>query len=140
MNKRRVQSIAFQAAEIELEERCSENGVTYETFDLYEDSEETNRRRVRLQTKIRRFVFFSYVKLEEVCLFLQYHVSLSLPLAHALQHPLKGVHIIAPLSIDLPRSHTLEDPLKAETTRGSKTTRGSHASLKKPRESFMILL
>ena len=82
MNKRRVQSIAFQAAEIELEKQCNEHGVTYETFDLYEDSEETERRRDRLRTKIRRFVFSSFVKLEEVC---SYNIaSLSLPLAHTL--------------------------------------------------------
>ena len=81
MNKRRVQSVAFQAAEIELEERCRENGVTYETFDLYEDSEETNRRRDRLRAKIRRFVFFSEIK--EVCLFSQHH-SLSTSLDRTL--------------------------------------------------------
>ena len=82
MNKRHVQSVAFQAAEIELEKRCRENGVTYEAFDLYEDSEETHRRRVRLQMRIRRFVFSSFVKLEELCLY--NIVSLSLPLAHTL--------------------------------------------------------
>ena len=64
MNKRRVQSAAFQAAEIELEELCKANVVTYEKFDLYEDREETHRRRDRLKTQIRRFVFFSHTKLK----------------------------------------------------------------------------
>ena len=64
MNKARVQSDSFQAAEIELEELCKANFVTYEKFDLYEDREETHRRRVRLKTQIRRFVFFSHVKLK----------------------------------------------------------------------------
>ena len=78
-NKARVQSDEFQAAEFELEELCNANHVVYETFDMYESSAETHRRRVRLKTKIRRFVFFSYMKLEEVCLFSQYrYVSISL--------------------------------------------------------------
>ena len=68
-NKARVQSDEFQAAEIELEELCKANLVVYETFDLYESSAETKKRRDRLRAKVKRFVFFSYTKLEEVCLF-----------------------------------------------------------------------
>ena len=64
MNKARVQSDAFQAAEIKLEELCKASGVTYKTFDLYESREETKKRRDRLRTQIRRFVFFSYVKIK----------------------------------------------------------------------------
>ena len=78
-NKARVQSDEFQAAEFELEELCNANHVVYETFDVYESSAETHRRRVRLKTKIRRFVFFSYAKIEELRLFSQYHyLSISL--------------------------------------------------------------
>ena len=58
MAKARVQSDDFQAAEIELEKLCNAYFVTYEKFDLYESKEETHRRRVRLKTKIRRFVSF----------------------------------------------------------------------------------
>lgn len=65
MNKARVQSDAFQAAEIKLEELCKASGVIYKTFDLYESRDETNRRRVRLRTQIRRFVFFSCVKIKK---------------------------------------------------------------------------
>ena len=79
MNKARVQSDDFQAAEFELEKLCNANFVTYEKFDLYESSEETKRRRDRLRAQIKRFVFFSYVKLKRcICS----HLSLSL--AHTL--------------------------------------------------------
>ena len=64
MNMARVQSDAFQAAEIKLEELCKASGVTYKTFDTYESRDETHRRRVRLRTQIKRFVFFSYVKIK----------------------------------------------------------------------------
>ena len=82
MNKARVQSDAFQAAEIKLEGLCKASSVTYETFDLYESRDETNRRRVRLRTQIRRFVFFLYVKIKRCAcsLFSQYHTSLSISL------------------------------------------------------------
>ena len=72
-NKARVQSVEFQATEIELEELCNTNHVVYETFGLYESSAETKKRRKRLRAKVKRFVFFSYTKLEEVCLFSRYH-------------------------------------------------------------------
>ena len=79
MAKARVQSDDFQATEIELEKLCNAYFVTYKKFDLYESSEETKRRRDMLRAQIRRFVFFSYMKLEEVCLFSQYRsVSISL--------------------------------------------------------------
>ena len=70
-NKARVQSDEFQTAEIELEKLCNANLVVYKIFDMYESSEETHRQRDRLKTKIRRFVFFSYAKLEELRLFSQ---------------------------------------------------------------------
>ena len=72
-NKARVQSDEFQAAENELEELSNANRVVYETFALYESSAETKKRRDRLRAKVKRFVFFSYAKLEEVCLFSRDH-------------------------------------------------------------------
>ena len=41
MNKARVLSDEFQAAEIKLEELYKKSGVTYKTFDTYESTDET---------------------------------------------------------------------------------------------------
>ena len=73
MAKARVQSDDFQAAEIDLKELCNAKFVIYETFDLYENRVETKRRRDNIKAKIKRFVFYSYAKLEEMCLFSRYH-------------------------------------------------------------------
>ena len=69
----RVQSDDFQAAEIDLKELCNAKFVIYETFDLYKNRVETKRRRDNIKAKIKRFVFYSYAKLEEMCLISRYH-------------------------------------------------------------------
>ena len=60
-----------------MEERCKASGVAYETFDLYESRDETRRRRDRLRTQIKRFVFFSYVKLKRCAC--SHNITLYLP-------------------------------------------------------------
>ena len=58
MNKARVLSDAFQAAEIELDELCKATFVTYKKFHLYESREETKKRREMLRAQIKRFVLY----------------------------------------------------------------------------------